>query len=392
MPPIPSLPAVWQRLRQVRRRWLVLGLVALLAGAGSWYHFKPDAAGDTTSVTATVSRGTYRSTVTATGTITPKKDVDLAFTSSGTVTRVAVQAGDVVEQGDVLAKIDDTALIAQRDAALAQLRAARIQLSEDSGGSSSQVSADVASVASAESALAQAQGSVDNATLRAPFTGTVSAVSYAVGDVAGSGGNQPAADSSSSTGITVISPHKLLVDANVSANDVSALKTGMQATITPTGGGADVFGTVTEIGRIASASDSGAAQFPVTISVTGTPTGLYPGSSASVAITTKQATNVLTVPTQALHSSDGSTFVYVLTGKKRTRTTVTLGTAYGAQTEVKSGLKEGDTVEVISFRAGGGGNAPSGGLFDNKGSGGNGPSFSGTFPGGGPAGQFVSGK
>jgi multidrug efflux pump subunit AcrA (membrane-fusion protein) len=390
MPSIPSLPAAWQRLRSVRRRWLVLGLIVVLAGAGAWYQLKPDPGSGTTSVTATVSRGTYKSTVTATGTIAPKKNVDLAFTSSGTVTQVAVEPGDVVEQGDVLAKIDDSALIAERDAAQAQLTAARTQLSEDSGGSSSQVSADTASVASAESALTQAQDAVDNATLRAPFTGTISAVSYAVGDVAGSGGNQPAADSSSSSsGITVISPHKLLVNANVSSTDVSSLKTGMQAEITPTGGGAVVYGTVTDVGKIATASDSGAAQFPVTISVTGTPSGLYPGSSASVAITTKQATDVLTVPTQALHSSNGTTFVYVVSGKKRTRTTVTLGTAYGAQTEVKSGLTEGDTVEVISFKAGSG-NTPGGGLFKSRNSGGTGASSNGS--GGQAPPQFVGGQ
>jgi len=373
---------------------LVLGLVAVvLIGAGAWYRFRPDAANAPTSITATVARGTYKTTVSATGTITPKKSSDLAFTSSGTVTKVLVAPGDAVQQGDVLATIDDTALIAQRDAASAQLSAARTQLSEDAGASSSQISADEASVAAAQSSLTQAQDAVDNATLRAPFTGTVSAVGYSVGDVAGSGGNQPAADSSSSSsGITVITPRKLLVAANVSSSDVSALKKGMQAEITPTGGGDPVYGTVTEIGRIASASDSGAAQFPVTISVTGTPTGLYPGSSASVAITTKQATDVLAVPTQALHSDSSGTYVYVVSGTKRTRTTVTIGTAYGAQTEVKSGLKEGDTVEVINFKTSGGGNAPGGGVF-NRGKGGtdNGPTFSGNFPGGGQAPPVIVG-
>jgi macrolide-specific efflux system membrane fusion protein len=389
---MPSLPPF---LRRLPRRWLIIGLIVVLAGAGgAWYRFKPSSSTSPTSITATVARGTYKTTVSATGTITPKKDSALAFTSTGTVTAVLVAPGDVVRKGDVLAKIDATTLIAQRDAATAQLSAARTELAGDSGASSSQLSADEASVAAAESSLTQAQDAVDNATLRAPFTGTVSAVSYSVGDQAGSGGNQQAAaSSSSSSGITVITPHKLLVEANVSASDVASLKTGMQAEITPTGGGAAVYGTVTEIGKIASASDSGAAQFPVTISVTGTPTGLYPGSSASVAITTKQATNVLAVPTQALHADNGTTYVYVIAGTKRTKTTVTVGTAYGAQTEIKSGLKVGDIVEVINFKATGGGNAPGGGVFNRSNSGGgNGPTFSGTFPGGGQAPQLVGGQ
>ncbi|MFL6156596.1 MAG: efflux RND transporter periplasmic adaptor subunit [Marmoricola sp.] len=382
MPSLPLLP----RLRAVRRQWWFLGLVVVLAGVGGWLKLAPGSSSSATqSITATVATGTYKTTVSATGTITPKREADLSFTSAGTVTRVAVAAGDKVAKGDVLATIDDTALIAQRDAAQAQLTAARTQLAEDAGGSSAQVASDEAAVASASSALAQASDAVDDATLTAPFAGTVSAVDVAVGDQAGSssGGNSPTADGSSSgstPAVTVISPRSLQVDAEVSAADVTQLKKGMQAEITPTGGGAVVYGTVTDVGVIAAASDSGAAQFPVTVDVTGTPAGLYPGSSATVAITVKQATDVLAVPTQALHTSAGKTYVYTVDSKKkRTRTSVTVGTTYGAQTQVLSGLKAGDVVEVLAFTR------PTGGGNDRTGTRGEGGAFpgGGSFPGGG---------
>ena len=388
------------RLRAVRRRWwVVVAAVVALAGAGAWFAL---ASGDDSSgvqrITATVSRGTYKDTVSASGTITPKREADVSFTSSGTVTAVEVAAGDTVTKGDVLARIDDAALVAQRDAARAQVDAAESQLAEDSGGSATQVASDQASLAAAESQLAQAEDAVANATLRAPFTGTVSAVGYQVGDTVGGssgGSSQPTgSDSSGSTGITVITPRRLQVDANVSASDVSRLKTGLQAEITPTGGGDVVYGTVSQVGAIASASSTGAAQFPVTIDVTGTPSGLYPGSSATVAITVKQATDVLAVPTAAVHSdTDGSTYVYVVRSGKRTKTPVTIGTAYGAQTEVLSGVKEGDVIEVISITGqrgtganrgkGGtvtfpGGQLPGGGAFKPPaGFTGGGPQFSG---------------
>ncbi|MCW2755276.1 MAG: secretion protein HlyD [Marmoricola sp.] len=392
---MPSLPALVHR---IDRRWWLVAVVVVLVGAGAWWRFAPGSASTTTSINATVTRGTYKTTVDATGTITPKRDASLSFTSSGTVTRVAVKAGDRVTKGDVLATIDATALRAQRDAAAAQLTAAQTQLSQDSGGTATQLSADEASVAAAQSQLTQADQALADATLKAPFSGTVSAVSYAVGDTTGSsGGNSPAASSSSSssssaTGITVISPRQLLVSANVSATDVSTVKVGMQAEITPTGGADVVYGTVSSVGSIASASDSGAAQFPVTITVTGTPSGLYPGSSAAVAITVGQATNVLTVPTQALHTtSSGATYVYTMQGTKTTKTTITIGASYGPQTEVLSGLKAGDVVQILSFArpTGTGTNGNNGGLFQRGTGGGGGgtgnfPNFSGgTFPGGG---------
>lgn len=402
---MPSLPS---RLARIDRRWWLAALVVLVLGGGAWWRFAPSSGTTTTSITSTVTRGTYKTTVTATGTIAPVRDSTLAFTSAGTVTRVAVKAGDRVRKGQVLAKIDPTALQAQRDAAAAQLTAAQTQLSGDSGGTSTQLSADQASVASAQSSLTQADQALANATLTAPFSGTVSAVSYSVGDTTGSsggsGGNSNAANTSSSstTGITVISPRQLLVNANVAAADVSSLKVGMQAEITPTGGADVVYGTVASVGAIATASDSGAAQFPVTIAVTGTPGGLYPGSSATVAITVKQATNVLTVPTQALHTtSAGATYVYTMQGTTATKTTVTIGASYGPQTEVLSGLKAGDVVQILSFTRpkGSGTTGGTGGLFQRGtggtgGTGGNVPSFGGggNFPGGGTGGVIVGGQ
>lgn len=379
----PFLPRLRARLAGVRRRWWLVGLVVVLAGVSSWFWLKPEAAAETQSVTQTVSRGTYKSTVTATGTITPVKEADLSFSSSGSVTAVAVSVGDTVQKGDILAKIDATALIAQRDAAEAQVSAARTQLAEDSGASSAQRSSDRAALASAQSQLAQAEEAVDDATLTAPFSGTVSAVGVDVGDQVGSSQNQ--GSSGSTSAVSLITPKRLLVEANVSASDVSSLKAGLQAEITPTGGGEAAYGTVSDVGVIATASDSGAAQFPVTIEVTGKPTGLYPGSSATVAVTIKQANDVLTVPTQALHTEDGATFVYIVDGDKRTKTTVTLGESYGMQTEVLTGLAEGAVVELMSFtRPRGSGNTgngdqgfqiPPGGEIRMPAGGGQGPVF-----------------
>jgi multidrug efflux pump subunit AcrA (membrane-fusion protein) len=375
---IPSRPArLVGRFRAVRRRGWVISLVAVVAvvaGGWTWMSRGDDAGAQ--RITATVARGTYKTTVSATGTITPRRQEDLTFSSSGTVTRVAVSVGDKVKKGDVLAAIDTASLRAQLDAAEAQVTAAETQLSEDSDASATQLAADRASLASAESDLDAAQEAVEDATLRAPFNGTVSAVGFEVGDQAGSADGQTVDGSGSTPAITVISPRALQVDASVSAADISQLKTGMQVEITPTGGGEPAYGTVTEVGVIATASDSGAAQFPVTVDVTGRPTGLYAGSTASLAITVKQATDVLAVSTQALHSDADGTYVYVIDGTKRTERVVTVGETYGAQTEVLSGLEEGDVVELVSFSAPRGSN-----------NGGNGPTTNFELPEGGIGGK-----
>lgn len=346
------LPRLLPRRRRTRVLAAVAVLLLLAGGAGGWALLARADADEPTTITATVSRGTYKDTVTATGTITPKRQADLSFTASGTVTSVEVEVGDRVKKGDTLARIDATSLAAQVEAAEAQVDAAEEQVAEDADASSAQRSASSASLASARSRLEQARASYDAATLTSPIDGTVSSVGYSVGDTVGAGGNQAAGTATPQ--ISVISPKKLLVEATVPAADVSRLKKGLQAEITPTGGTDVVYGTVQEVGVIADASDTGAAVFPVTIAVTGTPTGLYAGASATVAITVKQATDVLTVPTGALRSEDDKTYVYVVADGKRERRDVEVGTAYGAQTEVLSGLEEGDVVEVASFRRTGG--------------------------------------
>jgi multidrug efflux pump subunit AcrA (membrane-fusion protein) len=384
-----------QVTRRRRRRWPLVTAGALLVAAalGGWLMLRP-AAAETTTQTATVSSGTFKTTVTATGTVNPAREKELTFPSGGTVTAVLAEAGDKVDQGEVLARMDAGAVDAERDAAAASLDAARTQLADDlaAGASSTQLASDRASVTSAASQLAQAKDAVAAAALRAPFSGTVSSVGVAVGDSTGtssgsgasgtSGGGQggqggststSASTSSTSTsaGVTVISTSSYVVDASVGSSDVGQLKDGMQADITPTGSSVTVHGVVESVGVVADTSTTGAATFPVTIRVTGSTQGLYPGSSASVAITVKQVDNVLTVPTQAVTSTNGKTYVNVVAGTTTTRKAITIGQTYGFQTEVTKGLSAGDKVKLPSFQAGSAGTRTGGG------------NQQGTFPGGG---------
>jgi multidrug efflux pump subunit AcrA (membrane-fusion protein) len=363
----------------LRRHW-VLGLVAavvVVGGVGAWLTLRPDAA-TTTTITATAASGTFRTTVTADGTITPSRTSDLTFPSGGTVSTVLATEGEKVTKGEVLARMDASALTARRDAASATLDAAQTQLDDDvdADASDTQLASDRASVASAASDLSTAQDDVDGATLKAPFTGTVSAVGLAVGDSTGSstsggGGTTTSAASTTTTtaasgstsAITVISTSSYVVDASVGSSDLAQLKKGLQVEITPTGSTAVVYGVVETVGVIAQSSgtgtgtgSTGAATFPVTIRITGSTKGLYAGSSASVSIIVKQVENVLTVPTQAVTTKSGKTYVSVVKNGKVTRTAITIGQTYGAQTEVTEGLSAGDTVQLAGFTAPGGTN------------------------------------
>lgn len=392
-----------------RRRWLAATVVVLVVagGVGGWLMTRGGGQAQATPLTVQATSGPVKQTVSASGTIDAAKSADLDFAVSGTVTKVYVAEGDKVHKGQALAKVDDDSLVATRDADAATLNAAEEQLSddEDAGASDVQIASDQSAVVSARSTLAEAKQNVNDAVLRSTINGTVAALDLSVGDVvSGSGSNSSdnsdrsdssdsnATDSSSTSAVTVVSTHHFILDATVSADDVTSIKKGMEATITVSGSADPVYGTVTSVGLVASASSSGAAVFPVTIDVTGAQKGLYAGTSATASITVKQRPNVLTVPSAAIRTSGTTTYVMKMVDGKPVKTPVTIGEVYGMTTEVTKGLKAGDTVQLPGFsvrRSGsGGGDGRSGGgggfqLPDDGKFSGNGGFSERDFPGGG---------
>jgi macrolide-specific efflux system membrane fusion protein len=154
-----------------------------------------------------------------------------------------------------------------------------------------------------------------------------------------------------------------VINANVDATVVGQIKTGDQVVITTNGAAGPVRGTVASIGLIASVS-SGVATFPVVIDVTGTPSGLYAGASATVSIIYNQLTNVLAVPTAAVGFSGGKTVVYTIAGGHQVAKDVTTGLVSGGLTQITSGLTAGErvVVEIVAIVSGGSGST-NGGVF-----------------------------
>jgi macrolide-specific efflux system membrane fusion protein len=403
---------LWLVKRPGRRGWgaLVAALV-VVAGLGGWLLTRGGDPTAGTTMTAQASSGTVKQTVTASGTIEPARTADLDFAVAGTVTKVYVKAGDKVTKGEPIAKVDDSALSASRTAAQASYDAAVTQHGTDAGAGASdvQLAADQTAVLSAKSQLDAAIQDAKDAVLRSTIKGTISSIDLAVGDVVsgsasnasgtgstgGTGMSNAAATSSTSTSasaVTVTSTDRFIVDASVSADDATQVKKGMQAQVTVTGSSTTIYGTVSSVGLVAETSSSGAAAFPVEIAITGAQKDLYAGTSATAAITVKQTANVLTVSSRAIRSSGSQTYVMKVVDGKAVKTPVTIGTVYGATTEITSGLASGDTVQIpdVSLPSGSGSGT---GRSSGSSSGGfpGGGSFSGGFAGGGFPGSGTAG-
>jgi len=384
-------------LPKITRRRVVSAVVVLAAaGAGCGYWISQSGSGTSaaatpTTTTQTVSTGTIQQSVSASGTLAPAEDESLNFSSPGVVTSVRVSEGQRVKKGQQLATIDSASLaatVAQNKATVAEDKA-RVSSDEDGDASDAQLAADKAALVAARNQLSSAKAALAGATLTSPIDGVVAAVNLAVGQsVSGPGSNGSAngqaGSSSSSAQIEVISTDSWIVNATVDAASVDLIKVGDQAQLSITGySGGTVYGTISSI-AVLPASSSDTASYPVVIAVTGSKSGLHDGQDVTATLIYKQLSNVIVVPTLALHrNSSGGEYVDKVVDGKVVQTTVQIGAVSGLQTQITSGLSAGDKIQVQQFtarRTGGNSGQPT---EITRGNFGGGKVGGGTFGGGG---------
>lgn len=389
------------------RRWLVAATVAavLVAAVTGWVMLRSGEETAVRSVTATATVGEAVRTVTASGTLEPAQSSTLGFEVSGTVTAVLVDLGDTVKKDQALARVSTTLLDAQLEAAQSAVVAAEDELDDaEEDGTSLALSAAQAQLVTAEDDLEVAGEAVEGAVLRAPFGGQVVSLDLSEGDVVGasvsgggaaaaSGGSTSTADSTMVGSVEVSSVDRFVVETTVSSSDLASVKKGLQAEVTAAEVDETLYGTVSDVGRVATTTSTGAAAFPVTVELTGDIEGVYGGTTATVDIVVEKRTDVLTVPTRALRSEDGRTYVALVAADdgETSQRDVEVGETYGEVTEILDGLEDGDQVEMISLPGAGAGTGGVPGGGRGQGFPGGGQMPSGGFPGGAVPGGGVRG-
>ncbi|MBT8228325.1 MAG: HlyD family efflux transporter periplasmic adaptor subunit [Dactylosporangium sp.] len=355
-------------MRLLRRPTIVLNaaLAALaLAGIGWAYHAvtasDTDAAASTTGErVVTAASGDVTATVSASGTVESATTADASFVTSGTVTEIHVKVGDVVTEGQLVAKVDPTD--AQNDLATAR---ANLTAAEQSLARAEANDSDDATIASAEAKVTQAQTTVDTAqravdgtALTAPIAGTVTAVNGAVGSASGggssSGGSSSGGDSSSggsssgsSSGFVQLADLSTLqVAASFAETDATKLTVGQAATVTWSAlSGTTATATVASIAPTATTSNN-VNTYAVVATLDTSPDGARLGQSTTVEVTVAEATDVLRIPTAALVTAGSRYSVRVRTAETTETRTVEIGVQGDQYVEITSGLTAGERVLI----------------------------------------------
>ncbi|MCA9954934.1 MAG: efflux RND transporter periplasmic adaptor subunit [Anaerolineales bacterium] len=145
--------------------WLALIAVVVLGGAGYYFYSQnivsaADESGEEPAVQTAVARqGELVVSTTGAGSIVAAQEVSLAFDTNGTLTELLVQVGDSVQEGDVLARVDDMA--AQEALTNAQIALSKAAMQTDASATQTGISYDDISLTNAQIALEEAQKNLD---------------------------------------------------------------------------------------------------------------------------------------------------------------------------------------------------------------------------------------
>jgi len=269
--------------------------------------------------TVPVERQDIVVTVEADGTIEPINVVDVRSKASGQIVQMPVDIGSVVKQGQLLVQIDPRDVRNQYNQTLAALKAAQVQdaVSEADKKRSDDLhtervvtdqehDATVLTAENAHSNLVKARTDLDlarqrleDATVRAPISGTVIAKPVAVGQVISS------ATTSVSGGTSLLSMadlRQIRIRAMVNETDIGNVRPGEEATVVVDAYPDRPFrGSVEKVEPQAVVEQS-VTEFPVLVSLANEEGLLMPGMNGQVTVLVEQANDVLAVPVDAVRS------------------------------------------------------------------------------------------
>lgn len=322
--------------------------------------------------TQTVGRDAINLSITATGTINPLNKVDVGTQVSGIISKIYVDFNSEVEQGQLIAQLDPAPLQAEKAVAEESLCAAELdyklqkktyerqkRLFDRELISETEYDNAESAYLKAESNLRQSRLTLQRAEINLGYTQIYSPISGVVLSRAVDEGQTVASGYSTPTLFTIAADlREMQLVANIDEADIGAVAEGQRVSFT-----VDAYidtqfeGTVKQV-RLQSASTSNVVTYQVVIDAPNPDLKLKPGMTANATIYTLEKEGVFAVPARALRFvpadmddkrreelPETHVFVRLADGTTEPRE-VTTGITNGVQTEIVSGLAEGDVVVV----------------------------------------------
>lgn len=341
--------------------------------------------------TAVAEKGTLITSVTASGVVSSGSSANITTGATGIVKEVYVANGDTVTEAEKIAEITLDKQSEQKQAAAwasylsaknsvesAQAKLNSLQSSlfkanqtfVNGKGTANPVTDDPNYVIqkadwqqaeldykNQQDVIDQAQANATNtwllyqqisSTITAPISGMVSNLALTPGlAITNSTSNSSTATTSTnaqSVGTITIEGNAPQATVNLSEIDVTKVAVGQKITITM-----DAFPDKTFTGKVSAINtngitSSGVTSYPVTITFDTSLKTIYPNMAVNATIITNIKNDVVLVPSSAVQTNNGDSIVRVMKNGQISDVSITIGESNDTQTEITSGISEGDIV------------------------------------------------
>lgn len=353
-------------------KFIIAGLIVLLfIGTFAFLYVKskpePVAYEEFVPEIADISKTTV-----VTGNIEPRDEVNVKPQISGIITDIMKEAGDVVSEGEVIAKVKVIPDMGQLSSAESRVRLANVNLKQAEVDHAREkalydkrlVSADEydkvkqalnqarEEKSAAIDALEVVRDGVSKSNASASSTLIRSTISGIILDIPVKVGNSVILSNTFNDGTTIASVanmNDLIFKGNIDETEVGQLHAGMPMKITIGALQNLKFDASLEYISPKATENNGANQFEIKAAVTvAEGNKIRSGYSANAEIELSGAHKVLTVPESAIEFSGNDTYVYVVKGegdnKTYDRRKVVTGLSDGIKIEIKSGITAKDKV------------------------------------------------
>lgn len=330
--------------RKIGRRGLVILLVVIAVFFGGRAYFASKNITKVDTQKAVVEN--LVETVTASGKIQADQMADLTFQTSGKVAWVGVKEGDQVKAYQGIASLDKTQLELQLKKLLKSYDSQFTTFDDTNDSVKDSVLTDAV-----KRIKARAQNSLDQsvidveiqnevlklATIVSPFKGVV-----VKADPAYAGINVTPASAS----YIIANPATTYFEAEVAEVDVPKVKIGQKVNVELDAYPDQTFeGEVQRIDFQNSTSSTGGKVYNVKVSLPENSDLMFRlGMEGSAKITLSTKEGVLLVPTSAIFDESGTNYVWAISNGRAEKRKVELSSSNDTQTEITSGIKEGEVV------------------------------------------------
>lgn len=321
----------------------------------------------------TLQRMDIRKTTVVTGKIEPRNEVNVKPQISGIITEILKEAGETVQEGEVIAKVKVIPDMGSLSAAQSRLRLAEINRKQaqtdydrektlfDKGlvaadeydkiaqalrQAREEVNAAQDNLEVVRDGVSKSNASASSTLIRSTITGLILDIPVKVGNsvILANTFND------GTTIATVANMNDLIFRGNIDETEVGRLSTGMTMKIT-IGALQDLkFDARLEYIAPKATDQNGANQFEIkaAVNLPSNATNIRSGYSANAEIVLAEAKNVLAVQESAIEFDGDDTYVYVIKGEgdKKTyeRRKVQTGISDGINIEIRSGVKPNERI------------------------------------------------